>query len=271
MISEREKEGAIDHSLVSIDTGQAKPYMLDFSTQEVPMRGLPQALYGATVVHLSDLHAGFGGTDPVYEEVICRVNALSPDVIVFTGDYIDDNSPIKNYPMPALLRRFQARLGIFGSFGNHDHRRGIIGSRRVLDEAGLHILNNESFELAEGLWLAGVDDLHEGKPDIARAFSGVPNDRTTLVLSHNPRLIEHIPERDALILSGHTHGGQIALPFVTPKLVCLFHLHCRQVAGWYANGKARLYVNRGVGVTGKPYRYKCPAEVAILRLVPQIA
>jgi predicted MPP superfamily phosphohydrolase len=232
------------------------------------MRGLPESLHGATVVHLTDLHGGFARLEPVYEEAIARVNAEQPDWLLLTGDYIDDHPSIKSYPMAELLRRFQAKRGVFGCFGNHDHRRGIVGTRQMLEKAGVHLLVNANLRLESGLWLAGIDDLYEGCPDIARTFAGLPDDATTIVLSHTPRLIEQSGNRDVLILSGHTHGGQIVLPLLTPQIVCWLHLRCKQVAGWYANGRARLYVNRGLGVTGKPFRYNCPAEIGIFRLVP---
>jgi len=235
------------------------------------MRGLPESLHGATLVHLTDLHGGFARLEPVYEAAITLVNAEQPDWLLLTGDYIDDHPSIQSYPMAELLRRFQAKRGVFGCFGNHDHRRGIVGTRRMLEKAGVQLLDNENVRLESGLWLAGVDDLYEGEPDIPRTFAGLPDDATTLVLSHNPRLIERIGDRDVVILSGHTHGGQIVLPLLTPQIVCWLHLRCKQVAGWYANGRTRLYVNRGLGVTGKPFRYNCPAEIGIFRLVPDPA
>lgn len=254
--------------LIPIDTGRSRPYLLEVTTQDVPMRGLPEALHGATLVHLSDLHGGFGNTGPVYDEAVARIEALNPDLLVFTGDYIDDHSVPKDYPLADLVSRFHARLGVFGSFGNHDHRRGVVGLRRQLERGGVRVLNNENIAVAPGIRLAAVDDLFEGKPNIPQALAGLPDEATTIVLSHNPRLIEKVGDRDALVLSGHTHGGQIALPFPSPKMVCILHLRCPQVAGWYRNGRARLYVNRGLGVTGRPFRYNCPAEVAIFRLVP---
>lgn len=262
----------ISSTLIPIDTGRKKPYMLQITRQDVVMRGLPADLHGMTFAHLSDIHGGFGNTEPVYEEAIQQVNAAQPDLILFTGDYIDHkNDPrtkIKNYPIQEVLSRFKAKRGVFGSFGNHDHRRGVVGTRRFLEQSGIQVLNNENVCLEPGLWLAGVDDIHEGDPDIPRALEGIPENTTAIVLSHNPRLIEKAPNRDMVILSGHTHGSQIALPFPTPLMICWLHLRCWQVAGWYERGKVRLYVNRGLGVTGKPFRYNCPAEVALFRLVP---
>ena len=257
----------MSRTLIPIDTGRKTPYILEITYHDAPITNMPPALKGTTFVHLSDLHGGFGNTDAVYEEAIARVNALKPDLILLTGDYIDDHAK-NNYPIHEVLRRFEARLGLYASFGNHDHRRGIVGTRRILEQAGVRILHNENIRLESGLWIAGVDDYYEGKPDLARTLAGIPEDTTPLVLSHNPTLIEQVNGRDLLMLSGHTHGGQIALPFPTPRMVVKFHLHCNQVAGWYRIGRAQLYVNRGLGVTGKPFRYHCPAEIAVFRLIP---
>ena len=253
--------------LVPIDTGRKAPYMVEITEHETPIGGLPESLAGFTFVHLTDLHGGYGNTDPVYEEAISRVNALKPDLLLFTGDYIDDHGE-NDYPMTALLRRFEARYGSYGSFGNHDHRRGVVGTQRILEQAGVQVLNNANAQVAPGLWVAGVDDYYEGEPDLPRALAGIPDESTAILLSHNPNVLKLARNYNVLMLSGHTHGGQIALPVLTPRIVVGIHLRCAQVAGWYRNGRARLYVNRGLGVTGKPFRYRCPAEIAIFRLVP---
>ena len=257
----------VSTTLIPVDTGLKSPYMLEITTHDVPMHGLSEYWHGKTFVHLSDMHAGFGNTGAVYEEMLQRVNALEPDLILLTGDYVDDYPTDAKFPIKDVLLRLKAKSGIFGSFGNHDHRRGIIGSRYLLEQSHIHALENESFELPHGLVIAGVDDLKEGKPDIPNALAGLPEGRTSIVLSHHPGLIEMVPERDVFILSGHTHGGQFALRFPPPSWIVKFHLHCNQVAGWYTIGTARQYVNRGLGVTGKPFRINCPAEVGVFRML----
>jgi predicted MPP superfamily phosphohydrolase len=258
----------VNHKEIAIDTGRAKPYLLHVTHQEMPLRGLPPALHGATLVHLSDFHAGFGNTDAVFHRAIDEVDALKPDLILLTGDYIDD--AVKgDYPIEAILSRLHARIGIYGSIGNHDYRRGVVGTRRKLEKAGIRVLKNEGDCVAPGLWIAGVDDDEYGRPDLEAAMRGAPREATAVVLSHNPRVIERSSHHDLVMLSGHTHGGQICPPFPSAKMICLVHLRCRQVAGWYRYGRARLYVNRGIGVTGRPFRYRCPAELAVFKLVPE--
>lgn len=254
------------HSVLRVDVGRKAPYLVEITEHALPLRGLPEALGGILVAQLTDLHVGFGPTDPVFEAVWRALRSLQPHLILLTGDYIDDHHSSRSYPLTELLCQLQAPLGVYAVFGNHDHRCGVQGTRQRLEAANVRVLYNENLCVPPGLWLVGVDDLHEGHPDIARAFDGVPANITPIVLSHNPRLIELIPNRPAVILSGHTHGGQICLPFPTPAMVCRFHLGCRQVAGWYRNGKAALYVSRGLGVTGRPIRYRCSAEVPLFRL-----
>jgi predicted MPP superfamily phosphohydrolase len=259
----------VSDTLVRVDVGRSRSYPLVISTHDVPIRGLPDTLHGTSVVHLSDFHGGFGSMEPVYAEAIERVNALQPDLILLTGDYVDDHAPKVGYPIQNVLKQFRARLGVFGSFGNHDHRRGISQAWQALEQAGVRVLNNTNVQVEPGLWLAGVDDLEEGEPDVACALAGLPDDVTAIVLSHNPRLVERLGSRDALILSGHTHGGQIVPPLISAKIICYVHLRrCRQVAGWYANGRTREYVSRGLGVTGLPFRWNCPAEIPVFRLLP---
>lgn len=255
-----------ESTFFSVDTGGKRPYEVEISNHTVVMRGLPAAAEGLTFVHLSDIHIGYGNTEPVFEETIARVNEISPDYLLITGDYIDDHA-YKDYPLVPFLKRFTPRLGTYVSFGNHDHRRGIESTAKMLEEAGVCILNNTSVRTEQGLWLVGVDDYFEGQPDVARAFANVPDDVTSILLSHNPKLIDYVSDRDVVQLAGHTHGGQIALPFPTPRMVVKLHLRCNYVAGWYTRGRARLYVSRGLGVTGKPFRYRCPAEIGVFRLL----
>ena len=232
------------------------------------MRGLPPSMHGATFAHVTDIHAGFADLEKVYAEAVAQVNASEPDYIFFTGDYVDRRTDNPNYPIVELLQSFRARREVFGCLGNHDHKRGKVLTNKILKRAGVQVLANESVRLDSGLWIAGVDDLHEGAPDLGRTFADLPTEQTSIVLSHNPRLIEQSHGRDIVILSGHTHGGQFNLAFPPPLVICYLHLGCWQVSGWYQRGDSRLYVSRGLGVTGKPYRINCPAEIAIFRMVP---
>lgn len=248
-----------------VDTGRKRPYEVEIVEHEIAINGLPPASEGATFVHLSDIHAGYGNTQPVYEETIRRVNEIEPDYLLITGDFIDDHT-LHIYPLPELLKRFSPRRGTYVSFGNHDHRRGIAQTIRILERSNVRILNNENVCTDQGIWIAGVDDYYEGRPDVQKAFRGIPPDVTTILMSHNPSMLDSVADRDVIQLSGHTHGGQIVLPFPPPWLVVKLHLNCNYVAGWYTRGKAKMYLSRGLGVTGKPFRYRCPGEIGVFRM-----
>src|SRR5205814_10659934 len=149
--------------------------------------------------------------------------------------------------------------------GNHDHRADTSLLSSALEAAGITVLVNRAVRTAEGLWLAGVDDFREGQPDLKAALRDIPPDAPAILLSHEPKAIDMVPPDSSLvILSGHTHGGQINFRFFPGSLVCLIHLQTRYVHGWYERGKVRLYVNRGIGVTGHgplARRINCLSEI----------
>ncbi len=248
-----------------------RSYPLQVTRQQLPMHGLPENCRGSLLAHLTDFHAGYGGTDGVLQWAAAFVASLEPDLIFLTGDFIDDHYKGAGYPLQQLLAPLHARMGVYACYGNHDHRRGLAEARSALEALSIPLLVNEAVELADGLWAAGVDDMYEGRCSLKDALHNAPSDRTLLMLSHNPSLLDSAGEEDMVIFSGHTHGAQMHIPFPSPELVCRVHLRCNQVEGWYRRGVTRLYVNRGLGVTGFPIRYHCPAEIALFELVPAAA
>lgn len=258
----------MQNRLLTIDNGDKTPYALEISHHELALRGLDPAWQGKTIVHLTDLHAGCGNIEPVFEEMVRQVQAIQPDLLLYTGDYIDRRTKLalKEMSICQVLRSLDAPMGKFGIFGNHDHVRGIVGTARLLEQADIVPLLNESLALPDGLWLAGIDDLRAGTPHTPQALERVPTDRTALVLTHNPSLFDQLPNRDLVVLAGHTHGAQVVLPFPPPALVCRLRLRCKYVAGWYTKKGNRMYVSRGIGMTRRPIRYHCPAEIVVLHL-----
>lgn len=256
-------------NLMRFNTGQRHPYEFEVTHHEIPMCGLPKSAEGLIVAHLTDFHAGYASIDIVHEEVVRQVQAVCPDLILLTGDYVDRRTDIADSPLriERTLASMKAPLGKFAVLGNHDHYRGIVTSTRLLEKADVHPLLNESLRLDNGLWLAGIDDYRAGTPHISQALDALPSDQTSLVMTHNPVLFRHLESRKIVVFSGHTHGAQVAVPFPSPKLVCWVKLGSPYVAGWYQRGESRLYVSRGIGVTRRPYRYHCPAEVTFFKLV----
>ncbi|MBI3920664.1 MAG: metallophosphoesterase [Armatimonadetes bacterium] len=263
------------------------------SRHGVTLPGLPPDLDGFRVVQLSDFHIGLFLRAKAVRRAVSLTNACEPDVVVLTGDFVNYRSlrflPAGARELPAL----QSRLGVYACLGNHDHWEGVEKVRVALQEVGVRVLVNESLQITEGVCVAAVDDMMSGEPDLQATVHGIPKDAAVILLSHNPTILPQVTERPWLVLSGHTHGGQMALPFLGPRgmtrvrgirwimqkyeslglrthggrpeAVCGH----RYPAGWFQEGEARMYVNRGIGSNQVwPFRYNCPAEIACFTLAP---
>jgi len=230
----------------------------------VSWRGLTRPL---RVVQISDLHWGNGDPRPI-GRAIAQAASLGGDITVVTGDFIDD----RGTGVPGLAEALAPLRGAYAVLGDHDYDADLVGVKSAVQQAGLHLLVNESVEV-NGLWLGGLDDLERGDADLQRTLKDMPG-AGGLLLSHNPLAFELLdPDLAVTILSGHTHGAQIRIPFPWPSLVCRVHLGLRTTHGWYYRGRLRLYVNRGVGCAG-PWplnrRVFCPPEVAVFELQPTV-
>ncbi len=235
-----------------------EPVWLRTVEHEVALRGLDAAFDGYRIVQLSDLHVGAGVPEAHLRGAVERANALSPDLVVLTGDYVHHGgTPALAEEVGSLLSALRAPDGILGVEGNHDrgvYRASGRGTRNdalegALLHAGVRMLANECawVERAGGarLAVAGYGDLWCGRFDAAAVdipSLGAP----CVALSHNPDTAARLAAAGAsLVLSGHTHGGQVSLPFLGPPLLPVQDR--RFAAGPYDIGSTRLYVNRGVG------------------------
>ncbi|MCC6731140.1 MAG: metallophosphoesterase [Chthonomonadales bacterium] len=253
----------VERGVVSTESG------LEGSLHEVWLPGLARELDGARIAQVSDLHRAGARFDRVIEEAFRHANRLDPDWTLLTGDFVDrrrrDIEPVAK--MAAGLR---ARRGILAVLGNHDYYAGGVGVARALERQGIEVLVNRALQAAPGLWFAGVDDWLEGRPDLDAALADAPPGAALVLMSHHPGTLDRLPaRRPALVLSGHTHGGQYRVPLVPRWLICRLHLRTRFVEGWYRRGPALLYVNRGVGAAGGPilgHRLRCPPEVSAFTL-----
>ncbi len=239
---------------------------LEVTHHEVVVPHLPAHLNGLRLVHLSDLHRGSPGSEAIIAEAVSRANALEPDITVITGDFVD-HSPSDVLPVVRLAAGLRARLGVIAILGNHDYYADATLLASALDAAGITVLINRSIEAAPGLWIAGVDDLLEGRPDLEATLDAIPGGAATVLLAHHPNVLdEAAPLRDVLMLSGHTHGGQFRVGFPTPAMICRLYLQTRYVHGWYSRGGSKCYVSRGIGTAGGRLlgrRIRCRPEVAL--------
>src|SRR4051794_36828363 len=229
----------------------------------------PRRLDGLRVALVSDLHAGAPHVrEERIERVVAAVNARRPDVVLLLGDYIDPEvrfgAAVAPRAVAERLAALRAPLGVVAVLGNHDWHNDGPGMRAALREAGIPVLENDA-RRAGDLWLAGVEDTRYRAPDIERTLRAVPAGAPVVLLSHDPDLFPRVPERVALTVSGHLHGGQVGVPFLRrPFIPSRFGE--RYARGHVVEGGRHLYVTSGFGTTGWPVRLLAPPEVVILRL-----
>lgn len=220
---------------------------------------------GLRIVQLSDLHVGPLLKTGWIEARRAQVEALRPDLLLVTGDLVEQDARLSFSLVPALSK-LQAPLGVWGVTGNHEYYAGFQRSLDVFQRSGIRLLRDESVEVAPGLVLAGVDDLSArrqfGNLDhpVAKTLESRPAG-TTIFMSHSPWEVETAAAAGVdLMLSGHTHGGQI-WPF--SLLVRLVYPY---VAGRYEVDGMTLLVSRGTGFWGPPMRLFRPSEINVITL-----
>lgn len=230
--------------------------------------GWPQGLAPLRVLLLSDIHCGIFLKPEILAEVVNFVMELEPDLVVVTGDIVTGHSREVRPFLDALAPLSRAPRGAWFCFGNHDYFGGDPEEiRKGLQGVGIVTLKNESVTLAHGtasFVLGGIDDLILGKPDWPRMMSkfGAPH----LLLSHNPdHFYQAAGHGVALVLSGHTHGGQIRLPHGPPIIrqsrFCLDE-------GIYSFQSSLLVVTRGLGSILLPWRWGADPEAVMIEIVP---
>ena len=241
---------------------------LEVTHREIVVLALPRRFDGLRIVFLTDLHCSAQTPPAFLERVILETNRLAPDLILLGGDYVTRGSSYLE-PIGTLLARLNAPLGKFGVLGNHDFETDVSQVREMLARAGVTDLTNRNrfLQREDGrLMVAGVGDLWRDRQDLQTALANADADGCVILLSHNPHYAKQITDpRVRLVLSGHTHGGQVQPP---------------RADGWYARtrmgkffviGEVRypsfqLYVSRGLGTVVLPVRWNCPPEITHLTL-----
>ncbi|MHB1389713.1 MAG: metallophosphoesterase [Thermoleophilia bacterium] len=269
--------------------------------RDIALPGLPAALAGLKLLHVSDLHAGAPGpANRAITKFVDRVHELKPDLVLFTGDMTDKQKDLT--PWLELLGRVEAPLGKYAVLGNHDHglRKTVLqdlacrltgrssamgrhekstGSitatvdtcRRLFAAADIQLLENECVRLTvdgDSLQLCGVDDFQYSFADIPKVSAQLDESvRLRILLSHSPDIVDLIPRGDfQLVLAGHTHGGQICLPHPTRGRILLSSSGSRYGKGLYRLPDLILHVSPGVGTTLLPFRLLSRPEITMLTL-----
>jgi len=249
------------------------------------LKGLPPAFEGLKIGQITDIHAGPLVPGGLIEKGVNLLMERRPDMIVLTGDFVSGATRIlwttyggfKQHHFDACigaLAKLQAPLGVYAVLGNHDFWSGKEVAADIvkgLEGIGVRVLRNEAVPLnraGQTLYVVGVDDYWEQSYSLTKALKGIPENACRILLSHNPDInedIENSGKRIDFIISGHTHGGQIVLPFVgAPYLPSPFGQKYR--AGLVRDGNRQTWVSRGLGLFFVPIRLNCPPDVSLLTL-----
>lgn len=245
---------------------EANDVIIDRRTIALP--NLPGSFDGLRVAFLSDIHVGPYLSSDFLVSVVRTVQSLNPDLILLGGDYILRDA---KYIAPCfnVLKSLDAPMGIYGVLGNHDYWHDVSETKAAMKQADIGELTNTGTWLrrkGERLRLGGVDDLWSGYTDVAKALGNITNNDASLILSHNPDVAETADDqRIGLMLSGHTHGGQIVVPEVGSPWIPS-HYGMKYAKGLVDAPATRVYVSTGVGMSGIPMRFNCKPQIALLTL-----
>lgn len=260
--------------------GEIERHWIEVAHRDVFLPGLPQAFNGFRVAQLSDIHMD-DYTEPFFvRDAIHHINSLNPDAVFLTGDFVTHGLLPRRFSIPSawqcanLLNQLECPKR-YAVLGNHDLLIGREGVIEALSANAITVLDNAHLPIERAgarFWLAGLDDALVGKPDpevaIPQSVRNVPHEPIVL-LCHAPDYVDTLltlPEGQAvsLMLAGHTHGGQVRVPFARPLI--LPPLGQKYVEGWFRFGNLQLYVNRGLGTVGLPVRFNCPPEITLFTL-----
>lgn len=246
-----------------------EPRSLGVTRIDIASPAWPSSAPEMRIALLSDIHAaGPHDLPPRCAQVVERANAETPDLILLLGDYVDMRRVKTAFVAPEViapvLGRLRAPHGVYAVLGNHDWRIGGLRMARALAAAGIETLDNEVRRL-QHCWLVGVGDASIGADRLAATLAQVTDHAPALVMTHSPDVFPEVPERIALSVAGHTHGGQVRLP-----LVGALHVPSRY-GRRYAYGHMiergrHLFVSRGVGQSTLPVRFLCPPEIVVITL-----
>jgi uncharacterized protein len=265
--------GAVAAPLLTISATSAysrliEPYHYWVSETDVFINELPSRFEGFRITQLTDIHHSRIVSIDQVRRVVALAQQTSPDMFVLTGDFTTTYRRFIG-PCAEALGQLRAPEGVWAVLGNHDHYTGAELTTRALERNGIVVMNNFNSVLTRGpdrLQLAGIDDWTWNASDWRRALDGLSEKLPTILLSHQPRVLDLAEAKQvSLILSGHTHGGQIDIPLLgAPARLATKDLTYAQ--GLFRRGATQLYVSSGTGVIGLPVRLGVRPEIAVLRL-----
>jgi len=248
-----------------------EPNRLIVHPETIQITNWPPELAGLRIAVISDIHTGAPFVnDKKLKEIVDRTNALNPDLIVLLGDYMSPNSWHSHRVEPEVtatdLKSLKAPLGVYSVLGNHDWWYNGERVRRAFEQNGIRVLEDEVTEIKwreKSFWLVGLADLWTRPQHIDETIAKVPPGSTIIALTHNPDIFPRLPQSVPLLIAGHTHGGQVNLPFIgTPIVPSRFG--SKYTAGHVFENGHHMFVTTGIGTSILPLRFRVPPEIVIL-------
>jgi uncharacterized protein len=232
----------------------------------------PAALPPLRIVAVADIHAGAPRVDEAQlDRIVAEVNAQNPDVVLLLGDYVIQyvlfGTPMPPDTIASHLGGLRAKHGMFAVLGNHDWYDGGKRVWRALENVGIRVLENSAVPLPgseDRIWLVGIADDSTRHPHPAGTFRP-PEGAAVVALTHDPAVFPDVPARAALTVAGHTHGGQVSIPF-WGALFIPGRSPLRYAYGHVAENGNDLYVTSGIGTTALPVRFNAPPEIVVITL-----
>ena len=245
-----------------------EPYNYEVSETKIFIRNLPERFEGFRITQITDVHHSRIVSIGEVRRMVELAQGTKPDLIALTGDY---TTSYRRYiePCAEALGALNAPEGVWAVLGNHDHYTDRQLTTRALEHAHIPVLNNVNTTIRRGpdaLQLSGIDDWSWAGTDWPRALHGLDPKSPTVLLSHQPIVLDLAEsQKVSLILSGHTHGGQINLPLLGPP-ARFATKDLKYAHGLFRHGETQLYVSSGTGVIGLPVRFGVRPEIAVLVL-----
>ena len=243
--------------------------LIQINHYRIPVPRLPEAFNGFRLAHLTDLHLGFLVSESFIAHVIKKTNALKPDMIVCTGDFVHARHSSKDIDIVwPMISKLNAKFGVYTVLGNHDHWADTERSLQWLQRSGQNVRHicKPVYKGKDRILIGGSGDLWEDDLNIDQCFSSSDEGDCRILLTHNPDAIDTAFETPlSLILSGHTHGGQVSLPFFGPPMLPVKNK--RYASGLIETEKGKLFISKGIGWSIYPIRFNCYPEIAVLELI----
>ena len=248
-----------------------EPNNIQVEKISIEIENLPESFNGIKIVHLTDFHSSdFGKREKRVLEILENID---PDFVFITGDFIDHKTKDINSCQEfwrELGSRYQEK--IFGVLGNHEYWIDHIDAdsiKNLLEESGIAVLKNENKKISQDdkyIYLIGVDDPDTERDDLPKAMINIEKNIPKILLAHSPDIIDNLQkEKIDLILAGHTHGGQIKIPFIRPFWTPTKN-RGKYASGLFEINDTYLSVNRGIGTAALPIRFNCPPEITVIEL-----